>query len=515
GRHPGGRGWFFDALADRAAFDALVDAGLAWLATSVLGLPGGSTFTKGRLTLMAHSGGGAGMRALLKGSNKIDPDEIVCFDSMYGGEKPIVDWALAKIGSAAAPRSGLRAFYTACSAPSRQHPSGRWVKQRGDKGYTLTDTGSWVYNKGWSLPNTEPYARRLGYAMEDALAKAGASPAVAKRFRVEQTGVSHPDIPARYSPLLLDDISADVPKTQKPPDRSTPPECVANPKSTWLTHTLVKPGGDDPPPPLPTTTDEATSLEAERLYEPPDRRAYTPSATATLFRTPPEPVAVATATEWPDTAPDADRVSQGALRALGVTSAGVATFSGAGLAALSPLAGYFGEAALIELLRRLRYDPSQLTRPPHSFANDAAISRAFGKPVARPVILAIRTLLAIPGCGVLTAAKILGETAGIDRFVSKDAYARHNGTAPLPVWSSNKARHRLSRTGNRQLNAALHRIALTQAHWHPDAKAMIERRKAGGDSGLEALRILKRRLSDVVYRALLADLQPKIITAAA
>jgi transposase len=125
------------------------------------------------------------------------------------------------------------------------------------------------------------------------------------------------------------------------------------------------------------------------------------------------------------------------------------------------------------------------------------------------------TLLAIPGCGVLTAAKILGETAGIDRFVSKDAYARHNGTAPLPVWSSNKARHRLSRTGNRQLNAALHRIALTQAHWHPDAKAMIERRKAGGDSGLEALRILKRRLSDVVYRALLADLQPKIITAAA
>ena len=67
------------------------------------------------------------------------------------------------------------------------------------------------------------------------------------------------------------------------------------------------------------------------------------------------------------------------------------------------------------------------------------------------------TLLAIPGCGVLTAAKILGETAGVDRFNSKDAFARHNGTAPLPVWSSNQARHRLSRTGNRQLNAALHR----------------------------------------------------------
>lgn len=115
-------------------------------------------------------------------------------------------------------------------------------------------------------------------------------------------------------------------------------------------------------------------------------------------------------------------------------------------------------------------------------------------------------LLAIPGCGALTAAKILGETAGIDRFKSNNAYARHNGTAPMPVWSSNKARHRLSRTGNRQLNTALHRMALTQARWHPPAKAMIERRKAGGNSGREALRVLKRRLSDVVYAALQQDL---------
>jgi transposase len=115
------------------------------------------------------------------------------------------------------------------------------------------------------------------------------------------------------------------------------------------------------------------------------------------------------------------------------------------------------------------------------------------------------TLLAICGCGPLTAAKILGETAGIDRFRSADAYARHNGTAPLPVWSSNRARHRLSRSGNRQLNAALHRIALTQAQWHPDARTMLARRKAQGDGGLEALRILKRRLSDVVYRALKTD----------
>lgn len=114
-------------------------------------------------------------------------------------------------------------------------------------------------------------------------------------------------------------------------------------------------------------------------------------------------------------------------------------------------------------------------------------------------------LLAVRGCGALTAAKILGETAGIGRFHSKHAYARHNGTAPLPVWSSNKARHRLSRTGNRQLNAALHRIALTQARCHPDARALLDRRKTAGDGSMEALRILKRRLSDVVYRALTAD----------
>jgi transposase len=119
----------------------------------------------------------------------------------------------------------------------------------------------------------------------------------------------------------------------------------------------------------------------------------------------------------------------------------------------------------------------------------------------------VPTLLAVVGVGPLTAAKILGETAGVDdRFRSKDSYARYTGTAPIPVWSSNRARHRLSRTGNRQLNAALHRMAMTQMRVYPPAKSMIERRRAGGDGGMEALRVLKRRLSDVVYAALRADL---------
>jgi transposase len=80
------------------------------------------------------------------------------------------------------------------------------------------------------------------------------------------------------------------------------------------------------------------------------------------------------------------------------------------------------------------------------------------------------SLLAIVGCGALSAAKIIGETAHAGRFRSKDAFARHNGTAPLPVWSSNRQRHRLSRIGNRQLNAALHRIALPQARCYPAAR---------------------------------------------
>ena len=115
------------------------------------------------------------------------------------------------------------------------------------------------------------------------------------------------------------------------------------------------------------------------------------------------------------------------------------------------------------------------------------------------------SLLALRGCGVLTAAKLVGETADIRRFHSKDAYARHNGTAPLPAWSANTQRHRLSRTGNRQLNLALHRIAITQARHHPDAQRYLARRRANGNTPTEAIRALKRRLSDVVYRALLAD----------
>jgi transposase len=125
--------------------------------------------------------------------------------------------------------------------------------------------------------------------------------------------------------------------------------------------------------------------------------------------------------------------------------------------------------------------------------------------IDRRVRLLAPNLLEVTGVAALTAAKIVAETADVRRFRSKDAYARHNGTAPLPVWSSKRLRHRLSRTGNRQLNASIHRIAVTQKRCHKGARTYLERRMTNGNTKSEALRALKRKLSDVVYRALLAD----------
>lgn len=119
------------------------------------------------------------------------------------------------------------------------------------------------------------------------------------------------------------------------------------------------------------------------------------------------------------------------------------------------------------------------------------------------------TLLALPGCGVLSAAKLVAETAGVGRFKNRDAYAMWNGTAPIPVWSGDHQQHRLNRGGNRQANSAIHRIAITQIRWHPPAAAYIDRRLANHDTKREALRALKRRLSDTIYRALQNDSKPQ------
>ncbi|BDX30461.1 hypothetical protein TUM20985_44530 [Mycobacterium antarcticum] len=131
--------------------------------------------------------------------------------------------------------------------------------------------------------------------------------------------------------------------------------------------------------------------------------------------------------------------------------------------------------------------------------------------IGQAVHAAAPTLLALPGCGDLTAAKIVGETAGITRFKSEAAFACHSGTAPIPVWSGNTTgRVRLNRSGNRQLNAALYRIALTQIRivGNPGHTYYLKR-LADGDSPKEALRCLKRRLARIVYNRLQADEQSR------
>jgi transposase len=115
------------------------------------------------------------------------------------------------------------------------------------------------------------------------------------------------------------------------------------------------------------------------------------------------------------------------------------------------------------------------------------------------------SLLALEGCAALSAAKILGETADVSRFRSRGAYAMNNGTAPIPVWSGDRTRFRLNRGGNRQLNAAMHRIAITQMRLSGRGRVYFDQRMAAGDTKTEALRMLRRRISDEVYRRLWQD----------
>ena len=114
-------------------------------------------------------------------------------------------------------------------------------------------------------------------------------------------------------------------------------------------------------------------------------------------------------------------------------------------------------------------------------------------------------LLELPGCAAITAAKLLAEIGPIDRFKSDAQLARHGGVAPLEASSGKSQRHRLDRGGNRQLNAALYRIAITQARYHAPAREYLDRKRSEGKSRREALRCLKRLLVRVVFNTLKAS----------
>jgi len=111
-------------------------------------------------------------------------------------------------------------------------------------------------------------------------------------------------------------------------------------------------------------------------------------------------------------------------------------------------------------------------------------------------------LLELPGCGSLTAAKLIAETAGASRFASDAKLARLAGIAPIPASSGNRTRLRLDRGGNRQLNCAVHRIAVTQGRIYAPARDFLARKRAEGKSTREALRCLKRHLIRRVWHLL-------------
>src|SRR5215212_4493094 len=106
------------------------------------------------------------------------------------------------------------------------------------------------------------------------------------------------------------------------------------------------------------------------------------------------------------------------------------------------------------------------------------------------------------GFGPLTAGKLVGEIAGAGRFSTDAKLARAAGVAPIPVSSGNTSRHRLDRGGNRQINATIHRIAVTRMRCHPETKAYIARKRAEGKSTKEAIRCLKRHLARRIWHLL-------------
>jgi transposase len=131
-----------------------------------------------------------------------------------------------------------------------------------------------------------------------------------------------------------------------------------------------------------------------------------------------------------------------------------------------------------ELVRRVR----KLTRRIAQLAHEIAAHIRRHRPV----------LPAETGCGPVTAAILIGHTAGARRFPTDGHFARLAGVAPIPVSSGRRHRHRLHRGGDRQLNKALHIIAVRRARIDPETRAYLERKRAEGKTTAEALRCLKR-----------------------
>jgi len=128
------------------------------------------------------------------------------------------------------------------------------------------------------------------------------------------------------------------------------------------------------------------------------------------------------------------------------------------------------------------------------------------KRIAAAVTASQTTVTDIFGAGPVVAAMVKGDVGDVRRFASRDHFASYNGTAPIEVSSGPKKIYRLSRRGNRRMNHAIHIIAVTQLRFPgTEGRAYFERKLAEGKTGKEALRSLKRRISDLLYARLLDD----------
>ena len=142
--------------------------------------------------------------------------------------------------------------------------------------------------------------------------------------------------------------------------------------------------------------------------------------------------------------------------------------------------------------------------------------RDTGKKLAAAVRASGTSLTEVFGFGPVNTGTVIGDVTGVTRFPSRDHFASCNGTAPVEVSSGNRKIYRLSLRGNRRINHALHMAAITQIrHAHSDGRAYYDRKIAEGKTCKEALRCLKRRISDAVFARLQADARQATATTAA
>ena len=137
-------------------------------------------------------------------------------------------------------------------------------------------------------------------------------------------------------------------------------------------------------------------------------------------------------------------------------------------------------------------------------AVDAKIKKSTAE--LRALVLARgSSLMDLHGVGPVVAARVLADVGDVTRFADRNRFASWTGTAPLDASSGEHDRHRLSRAGNRRVNHVIHIAAVTQLRLDTDGRAYYRRKRAEGKKPLEAMRCLKRRISDALYRQLVAD----------